>query len=40
MTEKQLARIFGWGTAAFLVVLVGMSVDPLGKVTRGRTPPP
>lgn len=39
MTEKQLARIFGWGTAAFLVVLIGMSVDSLGKVTRGRTPP-
>ncbi len=39
MTEKQLARIFGYGTAAFLVVLVGMSVDTLGKVTQGRTPP-
>jgi len=39
MTEKQLARIFGWGTAAFVIVLAGMSVDTLGKVTRGRTPP-
>src|SRR3989338_7978066 len=39
MTEKQLARIFGWGTAAFVIVLAGMSVDTLGKVPRGRTPP-
>jgi len=39
MTEKQLARIFGYGTAAFLVVLVGMSVDTMRKVTEGRTPP-
>lgn len=39
MTEKQLARIFGYGTAGFLVVLVAMSVDTLHKVTAGRTPP-
>jgi nitric oxide reductase subunit C len=39
MTEKQLARIFGFGTAGFLVVLVAMSVDTMHKVTAGRTPP-
>ena len=39
MTEKQLARIFGYGTVLFLIVLVGMSVDTLHKVTAGRTPP-
>jgi nitric oxide reductase subunit C len=39
MTEKQLARLFGYGTAAFLIVLVAMSVDTMHKVTAGRTPP-
>ena len=39
MTEKQLARLFGYGTAAFLVVLVAMSVDTMRQVTAGRTPP-
>jgi nitric oxide reductase subunit C len=38
MTEKAWQRTFIWGTAAFLVLLVAMTVDSLHKVNAGRTP--
>ncbi len=38
MTEKALQRTFVWGTVAFLVLLVAMTVDSLQKVNAGRTP--
>jgi nitric oxide reductase subunit C len=38
MTEKGLQRTFIWGTALFLVVLVGMSRDSLRQISAGRTP--
>ena len=38
MTEKGWQRTFVWGTALFLVLLVGMSVDSLKQVNAGRTP--
>ncbi len=39
MTEKAWQRTFIWGTAVFLVLLVGMTADSLRKVSAGRTPP-
>lgn len=38
MTEKGWQRTFMWGTAVFLALLVGMTVDSLGKVETERTP--
>lgn len=39
MTEKAWQRTFIWGTAVFMVLLIGMTVDSLHQVTAGRTPP-
>jgi nitric oxide reductase subunit C len=39
MTEKAWQRTFLWGTALFLVLLGGMTVDSLRQVQVGRTPP-
>ncbi len=38
MTEKAWQRTFLWGTALFVVLLVGMTVDSLRQVRAGRTP--
>ena len=38
MTEQAWQRTFIWGTAAFLVLLVAMTVDSLHRVNAGRTP--
>ena len=38
MTERSLQRTFIWGTAVFLLILAGMTVDSLHKVNAGRTP--
>jgi nitric oxide reductase subunit C len=38
MTEKAWQRTFLWGTALFVVLLVGMTVDSLKQVNAGRTP--
>jgi nitric oxide reductase subunit C len=38
MTEKGWQRTFIWGTAAFLILLVAMTVDSLHQVNAGRTP--
>ena len=39
MTEKAWQRTFLWGSAVFLVLLVGMTADSLHKINAGRTPP-
>ena len=39
MTEKAWQRTFVWGSAFFLVLLAGMTVDSLRRVDAGRTPP-
>ena len=39
MTEKAWQRTFVWGSAFFLVLLAGMTVDSLRRVEAGRTPP-
>jgi len=38
MTEKAWRGTFLWGTALFVVLLAGMTVDSLRKVNAGRTP--
>ena len=38
MSEKGWQHLFLWGTAFFLVLLVGMTVDSLQQVNAGRTP--
>ena len=38
MSEKGWRQLFLWGTAFFLVLLIGMTVDSLQKVSAGRTP--
>ena len=38
MTEKAWQRTFLWGTALFMVLLLGMTWDSLRRVNAGRTP--
>jgi nitric oxide reductase subunit C len=38
MTEQAWRRTFLWGTAVFVLMLLGMTVDSLHKVNAGRTP--
>jgi nitric oxide reductase subunit C len=38
MSEKGWRQLFLWGTAFFLVLLIGMTVDSLQQVNAGRTP--
>ncbi len=39
MTEKAWQRTLVWGTAVFMVLLLGMTVDSLRQINAGRTPP-
>ena len=39
MSEKTLRSIFIGGTALFLLILVGMTINTMNQVIHGRTPP-